>query len=92
LEASGVGEVLPLVVQIVSPAGRQVNRGPVFAGALAQGLVILWRIHDPPATQMKFKQKQLQLLVWVTLPVSVLPCHQEKIERTQKLHFDFSTG
>lgn len=84
--------MLPLVVQIVTPAGRQVNRGPVFAGAFAQRLVILGRIQDPPATQLKFKQKQLQLLVWVSLPVSALPCHWEKLGGKQKLHFEFSTG
>lgn len=83
--------MLPLVVQIVTATGCQVDSGYVFSRACAQCLVVLGWIYNPPATQMEFKQKHLQLLVWVPLPVAVCTCHRRRLFGKQKVSFEFST-
>ena len=63
--------MLSLVVQIVSPTGCDVNSCPVFAWAATSCLVVLRGILNKPVTEVQFKQKQLNLFVWVPYPVSV---------------------
>jgi hypothetical protein len=71
--------MLSLIVQIVSPTRCDVNSCPVFTWAVAKRLVVLRGILDDPATEVQFKQKLLNLFVWVPLPVSVCACHLAKI-------------
>jgi hypothetical protein len=49
-----IQQVLPLVVQIVPSAWRDVNCCSVLLRAAAERFVILGRILDSPATEMKF--------------------------------------
>ena len=63
--------MLSLVVQIVSPARCDVNSCPVFTWAGAKRLVVLRGILNNPVTEVQFKQKLLNLFVWVPYPVSV---------------------
>jgi hypothetical protein len=63
--------VLSLIVQIVSPTRCDVNSGSVFTWAAAKRLVVLRGILNNPTTEVQFKQKLLNLFVWVPLPVSV---------------------
>ena len=63
--------MLSLVVQIVSPTRCDVNSCPVFTWAPAKRFVVLRWILNNPATEVQFKQKLLNLFVWVPLPVSV---------------------
>jgi hypothetical protein len=60
-----------LIVQIVSPTRCDVNCCPVFAWAVTSCLVVLRWILYKPAAEVQFKQKLLNLFVWVLLPVSV---------------------
>ena len=63
--------MLSLIVQIVSPTRCDVNSGSVFSWATTQRLVVLRWILNNPATEVQFKQKVLNLFVWVSYPVSV---------------------
>ena len=60
-----------LIIQIVSPTRCDVNSCPVFTWATTQRLVVLRWILNNPATEVQFKQKLLNLFVWVPYPVSV---------------------
>ena len=63
--------MLSLIVQIVSPTGCDVNSGSVFTCTAAKRLVVLRGILNNPTTEVQFKQKLLNLFVWVPFPVSV---------------------
>ena len=60
-----------LIVQIVSPTRCDVNSCPVFTWAGAKRLVVLGWVLYKPAAEVQFKQKLLNLFVWVPYPVSV---------------------